>query len=135
MQSFGRQQPTCWASTGFRALQHSKETGLAVAAFPQNLYLIGRLLQGNNVGRKKVMVCPRAIEQKCLVVSGDTTDTILQLPCWLLGSKQDLISAAKCFVLLLCRSVKGSRNSSHSVRLCWMLAFLRDSALPFGEVF
>lgn len=64
------------------------------------------------------MVIPRVIEQNDLVVSGDTTDTTVQFPSWLLSSKQDLISAAKCFLLLLSRSVKGSRNTSHFVHIC-----------------
>lgn len=69
------------------------------------------------------MVCPRVIEQNYLVVSGDITDTTLQFPCWLLSPKQDLISAAKCFLLLLSRSVKGSRNTSHFVHICLDASF------------
>lgn len=80
------------------------------------------------------MACARIIEQNYLVVSGDS-DTILQFPCRLLGSRHNLISAAKCFLLLLSRSVKGSRNTSHFLHIYWRLPFLKDSALHFGERF
>lgn len=46
------------------------------------------------------------------------TCTVFQFPCCLPGSKQDLISAANSILLLLSRSVKRSRNTSHSVSIC-----------------
>jgi len=69
------------------------------------------------------------------VVSGETTDTVLQVPCCLLGSKQDVSSAANSILLLLSKPVKGSRNTSHFVSMWWMLAFTGDPVLLFGEIF